>query len=52
MSFGFLKTNSKFLEIGLQTFLPNFFRNQFLEGILKNQFFYKNSIDPNTILLE
>jgi hypothetical protein len=38
MPFEFLKINFQFLEIGLQTLSPSFFRNQFLLAITKNQF--------------
>jgi hypothetical protein len=41
MSFEFLKTDSQLLKTGLLTSLPNFFKNQFLETISKNQFFMK-----------
>jgi hypothetical protein len=32
----FLKVLNRFLETGLQTLLPKFFRNQFLEAIARN----------------
>jgi hypothetical protein len=41
-----LKTNSQLLETDLQTPPLIFFRNQFLKAIARNQFFYKNSMDP------
>jgi hypothetical protein len=48
MLFEFLKAENHNLEIGIQTPHPVFFRNQYLEAIARNKFFYiKNSIDPN-----
>jgi hypothetical protein len=38
-SFEFLKTDSQLLE----NISPSFFRNQFLDIIAKNQFFYKKT---------
>jgi hypothetical protein len=49
-SFEFLKTNSQLLEISLQTLLPSFFRNQFLETIAKTSFYKKKPIYPNRTL--
>jgi hypothetical protein len=41
MTIKFLKVENQFLGTGLQTSLPIFFRNQFLEAISRNQFFIK-----------
>jgi hypothetical protein len=45
-SFEFLKTDSQLLE----NISPSFFRNQFLDIIAKNQFFYKKTQRSNMAL--
>jgi hypothetical protein len=41
MSFNFLKAENQLLEKSLQIPPPNFFRNQFLDTIARNQFLLK-----------
>jgi hypothetical protein len=49
-SFEFQNIDSQLLEIGLQTPPHQFFRNRFLETLLKT-IFYKNSMYPNMFLV-
>jgi hypothetical protein len=43
MSFNFLKAENQLLEKSLQIPPPNFFRNQFLDTIARNQFLLKKN---------